>query len=539
MRRQMKVSECVRQVIRRDVGWMILFAAVIAGALAMTLLPPLVLEKIVDALAAGQAVTMALILEYVGFQALSGVLDSLRDGMITVAGQKVTRQIRSQMAEKLCRLKTEYFTEHEAGQIVSRFVSDVDTVEQLFTEGIISMVVDAVRLIGILWVVYALSAGLGIVLSVVLPLLYAWTRHVQKNMLKAERRKREAVAKVSGHVPETIRSIRMIHTFFAEKFMEEKYDRYIEESYQATDRTNYYNSIYSPVVLITNAAVIAFVMIMAAQGNPLFAVSVGTAVALISYINKVFSPIESIGMEIQTIQSAAAGVQRINEFFRQDEREEEKAQHEDPEAPAIAFDDVTFSYGEDEPVFAHRSLQVLDGDRAALAGRTGCGKSTMFKLILGLYRPQKGTVRVQGMDPVLLEEKSRRKLIGYVPQEFRMVEGTVLDQITLKDPEVSREDAQKACALAGLDETIRSFPQGYDTPCRRELFSKGQWQLLGIARAAASDPRILLLDEVTANLDSRTEKMILDAVTKASQGRTVFSIAHRLFADQGRIIRVD
>ena len=241
----------------------------------------------------------------------------------------------------------------------------------------------------------------------------------------------------------------------------------------------------------------------------------------------------------RTIQSALAGIHRINEFFELEEKEplEEKEQKMQENLPFVELKNVTFGY--DEHVVLDRlSFQVLDGDQVTLAGRTGAGKSTIMKLLLGLYKPQKGSVTIHGVPSSEIREKDRRKLFGYVEQSFHMVPGTVRDQITLYDKKISEKQVRAAAALTGLSGAIESLEKGYDTVCTPELFSQGQWQLLSIARAAAAEPHLLLLDEITANLDAETEKEVLDALKRVSENRTVISISHRTSAKMGRILQI-
>ena len=199
---------------------------------------------------------------------------------------------------------------------------------------------------------------------------------------------------------------------------------------------------------------------------------------------------------------------------------------------------MTFGY-DDHTVLSHLSFSVHAGEQVTLAGRTGAGKSTVFKLLMGLYEPQKGRVLIEGVPAADIPESERRRLFGYVEQSFHLVPGSVKDQITLFDESISMQAVRDAAALAGLAETIERMPQGYDTPCTPQLFSQGQWQLLSIARAAAANPRLLLLDEITANLDAETENTVLQALRRVSQDRTVISISHRTGARTGRIISIE
>ena len=543
----MKQKGMVRNVIFDTVKkqkWLSLGIVVaVVGAVVAALIPPLILAKIVDTITAGTGVSVPFIVLYFLMLALTGFLESAREGLLTVFGQKITHALRSRLMEKFVNLTADSINQQEPGTLVSRFVGDVDTVENLFTSGIISMFADACKIVSILVVIWFQNRGLTFVLLVILPFLFGFTRHVQKNMLAAQIANRKAVGRASAHVPETLHNIRTIHCLGKENYMEERYDQYIGESYQAMERTNFYDAVYSPVILILNAIVVAVVMLLSAGGNPevlaFFGMSAGTAVAVINYISQIFGPVESLGMEIQTIQSALAGIHRINEFFELEEKEplEEKEQKMQENLPFVELKNVTFGY--DEHVVLDRlSFQVLDGDQVTLAGRTGAGKSTIMKLLLGLYKPQKGSVTIHGVPSSEIREKDRRKLFGYVEQSFHMVPGTVRDQITLYDKKISEKQVRAAAALTGLSGAIESLEKGYDTVCTPELFSQGQWQLLSIARAAAAEPHLLLLDEITANLDAETEKEVLDALKRVSENRTVISISHRTSAKMGRILQI-
>ena len=542
------VRSVIRQTVTGYAGLSLGIVLAVAGAIVTALLPPWILGSIVDTITAGNVVPVALVILYFAFTVLTGLTESIREGLLTVFGQKITHALRSSMMEKYTNLTAGELTKQEPGTIVSRFVGDVDTVENLFTSGIISMFADACKIISILVVIWLKNRGLAIVLLILLPFLYWFTRTVQKNMLKAQIENRRAVGRASGHVPETLHNIRTIHTLGKERYMEERYDEYIAESYRAVDRTNFYDAIYSPVILILNAIVVAVVMLFSASGNAkvltLFGMSAGTAVAVINYISQIFTPVESLGMEIQTIQSAIAGVHRINEFYALEELPERVRNLETPvvteeETPFVELQNVTFAYEDDSrKILHHLSFKVYPGEQVTLSGRTGAGKSTVFKLLLGLYQPGEGKVLIQGRDAFQIPEHEKRSLYGYVEQTFHRVAGTVKDQITLYDDSFTMEEVRGAARIAGLDATIEQLEKGYDTPCTQEIFSQGQWQLLSIARAAVAKPKLLLLDEITANLDAQTEEEVLQALKRASEGRTVISISHRVNAETGRIINI-
>ena len=546
MKNKDRVSSVIWQTVRRKKALSLGIVCAVAGAIAFSLFPPLILGKIIDSLTAGQSVSIGMAGLYFALLALAGLLESLREGGLTLFGQKITHALRSRLMGKMVRLSADTLSHIEPGALVSRFVGDVDAVENLFTSGIVSMFADACRIISILAVVWFQNRGLALILVLLLPFLFWFTRHVQKNMLAAQLDNRRAVSRAAGHVPESLHNIRTIHTLGKEAYMEQRYDDYIEDSYRAMEKTNFYDAIYSPVILILNAVVVAAVMLLSASGNArvltLFGMSAGTAVAVINYISQIFTPVESLGMEIQTIQSAVAGVRRINEFLSQSEPAPRKPVSLPANLPAgqpqVELRNVAFGY-DDHTVLQSICLQVQAGEQVTLAGRTGAGKSTVFKLLLGLYTPQSGSVLIEGVPAADIADQDRRALFGYVEQRFHQVPGTVRDQITLYDPAISDQAVRTAAKLAGLSDTIESLPQGYDTLCTPELFSQGQWQLLSIARAAAANPRMLLLDEITANLDAETENTVLQALRRVSADRTVISISHRTGAQTGRVIPIE
>ena len=546
------INKSVGRVILNTIKekWLLTAGIVItvAGAIVTALFPPLILAGIIDTVTSGTMPAFYMIIMYFGFLLITGLMESARETFLTVFGQKITHSLRSALMDKYSCLTTSGLTSQEPGTVVSRFVGDADTVENLFTSGIISMFADVCKIISIVAVIWIKNKGLAIVLLVILPFLFIFTRIVQKNMLAAQIENRRAVGRASGHVPETLHNIRTIHTLGKEKYMAERYDEYICESYAAIEKNNFYDAVYSPVIIILNAIVVAVVMLFSASGNQsvltFFGMSAGTAVAVINYISQIFAPVESLGMEIQTIQSALAGVHRINEFFEMDEFlirkdssiTEDTAMEADSDV-LVDFNNVTFAY-DDKNVVENLSFSIKKGEQVTLSGRTGAGKSTIFKLLLGLYEPDNGSVLIAGQEVTAIPDSGKRKIYGYVEQTFHMVPGTVKDQITLYDVSITDEDVIEAAKTAGIHDAIMELENGYDTICKLEDFSQGQWQLLSIARAAAAKPELLMLDEITANLDADTEKNVLDALNRVSRNRTVISISHRANAQMGRIIEI-
>lgn len=537
--RRNPILSALGQTVRQHPVMTLALVASIAAAVLSGIAPPLALEEAVNRLTSGAEVPLWLAIFYFALLAASGLCDALKERLILGFGQKVIHTLRSRMCEKLSRLEAEYYVNHEPGVTASRFVGDVDTVEALFTGGVISMAVDLCKVVSILIVIFARSVGLGILLLLAMPALFALTRVFQKRMLSAQKDNREAVGRANQQIPETVRCLRTVRNLGREDFMESRYDGCIRESYRAVERSNFCDAAYSPIIVTFSALLVGVVMVLSALGGQwtaFFGMSVGSAVAVIAYVGKVFDPLESIGMEIQNIQAAAAGISRIREFLNEKEIAASSPAELKKDCPAVRAEGLHFGYTEEISVLQNFDLTVMPGETVTVVGRTGAGKSTLFRLILGLYRPQSGKIEVFGADASKLTPEQRRNLFGYVEQRFRPVPGSVRDQITLGDPSLTDAQVQRALEITDMLHTVSALEQGLNTPYRAELFSQGQNELLGIARAVVRSPQILLLDEITANLDAATEAQVLSALDRAAENRTVISISHRLTARKGRTI---
>lgn len=526
----------VAKTIRSHKALTIRLVCAIILAVVLGLLPPLVLEQIINKLTIKDPNVVGLAVLYFAYTALGNLAQSWQAIEITRFGEKITHDMRSILCAKLSRLPASYFVKHEAGSATSIFVNDVDTLEDLFTEGIISMFADLCSLIGVLIVVFTRSKGMGIMLLIALPLLFLFTRHVQKQMRTAQLDNRKAVARTSECIPETLHCFTTIHNLDAQPYMRKRYDKTLQDSFLAVSKVNFYDSIYSPVILFISAVLTSLAFLFASMGGKwlaFFGMNAGTAVAMVNYISKVFTPLEAIGMEIQNIQSAGAGLDHIRMFLHEPEEVNKAVSAGFTEDPVIDVQDVHFSYDKEQEILKGFSVTIHKGETVTLEGRTGAGKSTLFKLVLGLYEPDSGFIELFGTKPQDIAPEVRRDLYGYVQQQFSPIQGTLLDQVTLKDSSITEEQADNALKLVGLYDVFSSLPDGVYTDYKQAKLSQGQIQLLNIARAVAKNPKLLLLDEITANLDSTTEDAVMKALRKAAAGRTVFSISHRLYENAG------
>lgn len=513
-----------------------LMTALILLASTTVLIPPWVLGKFIDQLnRPGQAWLWGAAWLAAGI--LAGVAESGQNSVIIILGQKLMHYLRSRMASKLSRLPFSYYTTHSSGEISSHFLNDVDAINVLFTEGIVALSANALQLLAIVLVIGKTNIYLAILVCAILPFLWKFTRVCQQSVRKAQLKQRSAIADVFSCLPETIALLPVIQNLGMESFMENRYGQMIGRSFRAIERTNFFDSVYSPIIKMVTAGTIAMMMVLAAgnvTGN-YFHLTAGQAVSMIAYILALFSPLEALGMEIQSIQTATAALERVTQFL---ELPEEKYMNNSArdrkkvpaDVAACEFRHVSFAYEKGKPIFRDLNFTVRQGDYLMIQGRTGSGKTTLFRLLTGLIQPDSGEILMYGQSLDCMDRQKRRALFGIVEQKFEKVEGTLRDQITLHQGEPSREDDTWIWHIleqVGLESTFRQIPGGLDAEAQGAGLSDGQWQLMGLARALYGDPRILLLDEFTAHVDTKTEWMLYQTLAKMKGQYTCIVISHR------------
>lgn len=531
------IRKSMMQVIKKNIGISILLVFAICGVVVTSLIPPQLLKYIVDnnLLPKNSDKLLLLAVAYLGVLIFIGVFDFVKEAVLTVLGQKITKEIRIEMMKKLEKINSMFFSSNGSGTIVSRFTNDVDAINSLFTSGIIGMIVDCFKVIGIVISIWMFSGKLGLVTLILLPFIYGVTRLFQKRMLKAQIENRILVGKVNNHISESIKNVQMIKAYSKENYMEVNYTNSLLQNYQIVEKVNFYDSVFSPIIQLTRAVVIGFIVVLSSNQLNYLGISLGMIAASIELISNLFAPIENLGMELQNIQQAISGIRRVEDFYMEPEDEfknnELKAEDIIPSGKEVrlSFNSITFQYEEGIEVLKNINLKLKPREKVTFVGRTGVGKSTLFKLIMGLLKPIKGSITINGIDVYHIPNLEKRKIFGYVNQNFHIIKGTVGDQISLQEEGITREQIEKALDFVGLTDYIGSLENGIDTNVASDtLFSQGQKQLLAIARAIVTNPPILLLDEITANLDSITEEKIVTVLQKASKAHTILSISHRL-----------
>ena len=531
------VKSSLIKVIKKNIKIDVLLIFAICGVVIASLIPPQILKYIVDhnlvPKVSDKLLNLAII--YMGVLLFIGVFDFMKNAVLTVLGQKITKEIRLEMMEKLKKINAMFFSSNATGTVVSRFTNDVDAISSMFTSGIIGMMIDCLKVVGIVVSIWTFSPKLGTFTLLLLPIIYAITRIFQKKMLKAQIENRILVGKVNNHISESLKNVQMIKSYSKESYMEKNYTEYLLDNYKTIEKVNFYDSVFSPIIQLTRALVIGFIIILSSKQLNYLGISLGMVAASIDLISNLFTPIENLGMELQNIQQAVSGIHRVNDFYNlpEDQCSRNKLKAEDiipnPSDIRLSFNDVSFQYEKGADILKNISLHLNPREKVTFVGRTGVGKSTLFKLAMGFLKPSNGSITINGIDVYNISNSEKRKMFGYVNQSFHMISGTVADQISLQDKNIKRDQIENALEFVGLTDYVVTLENGIDTEVTSDsLFSQGQKQLLAIARAIVTDPPILLLDEITANLDSITEKKFISVLQKASQTHTILSITHRL-----------
>lgn len=531
------LSNIIKAHVKKHIIMWLLLLVIIISSVAFALLPPQILRIIIDntetIYTSGQQMVLAVAVIYLVSVCLNSLLEFLKQVVLADIGEQITADIRIVMSNKLSRLPARFFTKHETGTITSYFTSDVDAINTIFTDGIISMFVDVLKIIGIMISLFLFSFELGVCILICIPLIYWYTEQFRKAMFQSELKSRKAVGATNNHISETLMNFLMIKVFHKEAYMESCYDTYLKENYDAREHVNFYDSIYSPTIQIITALLISLVVLM--SGNHLLLeLTTGMVAGTIAFISELFAPIESLGMELQSIQKAAGGAKRVETYLQAEEDEERTAEIKDMTSIEIQFHDVSFAYEEEHYLLDEYSLSIHNGDKITIMGRTGAGKSTMMKLLSGVLKPQKGCVTINGIDVFSLMDTCKAHLFGYVEQNYTFIDGTIRDNITLFDDIITDEEIWQVLEKVQLADTIRQLPNGLDTPYKDAVLSQGQKQLLSIAQSCIYDPPVLLLDEISANLDADTERRVMDVLRNVGKDKTIISISHRtneMFSD--------
>jgi ABC-type multidrug transport system fused ATPase/permease subunit len=477
---------------------------------------------------------------------LNWVATYVQTFLINWVGQRALQDLRIEVFQHLQRLSIGFYSRNKAGVLISRLTNDVQALDQLVTEGISTLFSATLTLVGTAVILVLLDANLAMITFLTFPVLLVASVAFRLASAGAYALTRVKIAQVTAYLQETLSGVRVVRAFGQEGRHRTRFAELNDEHREANMKTVYLNAAYFPAVELLSAVATAAILIYG--GNQVLhggGVTIGVLASFVFYLQSFFDPIQSLSQLYTTYQAGMAALDKIFELL--DEPPEIADQPDSIELPRvrgeIRFEDVTFSYGGEAPALDHVSLVVPPGQTLALVGATGAGKSTLAKLVARFYDPDEGRVLIDGHDLRDVTERSLRSQLGIVPQESFLFSGTIRDNIAFGQVDVTDEEVRAAAQAVGAHEFIERLPEGYDTEVgeRGGHLSAGQRQLVAFARAAAADPRILILDEATSNVDVRTESQIEHGLRRLLAGRTAIVIAHRLstIRGAGRIVVLD
>lgn len=459
-------------------------------------------------------------------------------------GQSVIRDIRVQLYEKILQLRLKFFDNTPIGRLVTRSISDVETLADVFTEGMAAIAGDILQLILIIGVMFYTDWRLAAISLSTIPVMLFSTYVFKEKIKTSFNEVRTAVANLNSFVQEHITGMNIVQIFGSEKIEAEKFRSINNEHRQANIRSIWYYSVYYPVADIISAVAVGLVVWYGAQQIINADVTFGTVTAFVMFINLFFRPIRMLADRFNTLQMGIVSTDRILKLLDSDEFTANDG-HLTPATidGKVEFDHVWFAYNNEEYVLRDISFTVNAGETVAFVGATGAGKSSIINLLSRFYDINKGKIEVDGVDVHDYELGYLRRNIGVVLQDVFLFSDTIENNITLGDKRISRETMIEAARLVGVDEFIERLPGGYDYNVmeRGATLSVGQRQLISFVRAMVQDPKIIVLDEATSSVDTETEEMIQNAIDKLMKGRTAIVIAHRLSTIQkaNKIIVVD
>jgi ABC-type multidrug transport system fused ATPase/permease subunit len=530
-------------------GRVLLMLAALWVATGAALVPPYLAGVAIDHGIGDRdtGVLTLVLLAFIGAALINWGATYLQTYLINWVGQRALQDLRIELFGHLQRLSIGFYSRNKTGVLISRITNDVQALDQLVTEGIQTLFSSTLTLIGTAVILVLLDPGLALVTFLTFPVLFAGSIAFRLVSSGAYRLTREKIAAVTAYLQETLSGVRVVRAFGQEQRHRTRFAELNDEHRRVNMKTVYLNAAYFPSVELLSAVATAAILLYG--GNQVLdgdsAVTIGVLASFVFYLQSFFDPIQSLSQLYTTYQAGMAALDKIFELL--DEVPDLGDKPDAIELPRvrgeIVFEDVSFSYDGEAPALCEVDLRVPPGQTVALVGATGAGKSTLAKLVARFYDPDHGRVLVDGHDLRDVTERSLRSQLGIVPQEGFLFSGTIHDNIAFGRRDATDADVRAAAAAVGAHEFIERLPDGYDSEVgeRGGQLSAGQRQLVAFARAAAADPRILILDEATSNVDVRTESQIERGLRRLLAGRTALVIAHRLstIRGAGRIVVLD
>jgi ABC-type multidrug transport system fused ATPase/permease subunit len=514
----------------RRVGFLSLIA--VAGAAGPVIGLLLVQDAIDNGMKKGDVGHLThVVLIYLGVNAAAWILTSTMIRGLARVGQNVVLALREHLFEHLTSLSLRYFSEQRAGWIIARLTSDVDAVSDVLSQGLTTLVSNSLTLVAAVIGLFILDWRLGLVALVILPPTLVLTRWFQKRSHAAFLEVRNTISAMTAQIAESVSGMAVIQAFNRERAFQREFDEANMANLRTNQTAQYLNSLFFPAIEFFGIVAIASVLLVGGRLHDEGTLSVGTLISAVFLLNLVFQPLQELSDLYGQVQSAGAAMEKISTVLDTEAeiRDAPHARRLENIEGRIDLDEIWFAYG-DEPVIRGVELHIPAGACIALVGHTGHGKSTIAKLVGRFYDPDEGAILVDGVDLRALELRSYRRRLGVVLQDPFLFAGTIADNIRFARPDATDDEVVETAAAIGIDRVAARFEDGLGHVVREggAGLSAGERQLISIARALLADPRILILDEATSNIDRPTEVLIEKALDRLLHGRTSIIIAHRL-----------
>ena len=536
------------QLLRPYRGKVALMFVALLLATAASLMPPYLAGRAIDdGIREGDADFLTVILiVFIGAALINWIATYAQTYLVNWVGQRALQDLRERIFAHLQSLSIGFYSRNKTGVLISRLTNDVQALDQLVTDGVVTLFSSTLTLLGTAAILLLLDPELALITFLTFPVLAVGSVAFRLASAGAYRLTREKIAQITAYLQETLSGIRIVRAFGQEPRHLKRFAALNDENRDANMKTVYLNAAYFPSVELLSAVATAGILLYG--GNQVVdgdGVTIGVLASFVFYLQSFFDPIQQLSQLYTTYQAGMAALDKVFELL--DEEPDIGDAPDAEELPRvrgeILFEDVCFSYGGEGLAICNLDLEIPPGQTVALVGATGAGKSTFAKLIARFYDPISGRVLVDGHDLRTVTEKSLRSQLGIVPQEGFLFSGTIRDNIAFGRTGATDDEVADAARAVGAHELIERMPDGYDTEVgeRGGHLSAGERQLIAFARAAIADPRILILDEATSNVDVRTEARIEQGLRRLLAGRTAIVIAHRLstIRQAGRIVVLD
>ena len=475
-----------------------------------------------------------IILILVGLYLISALFSYIQGFITSTISQRVAYDLRTSISQKMDRMPLSYFDKHTSGDILSRVTNDIDTIAQSLNQSMSQVITSTVTVIGIFIMMLTISPVMTLIAVCVLPVSMVLIGLVMKRSQKYFARQQAALGDVNGHIEEMYGGHNVVKAFNGEAASVEQFNEYNDNLYESAWKSQFFSGLMQPITgFVGNVGYVAVCLlggVLAGGGS----ITIGDIQAFIQYVRQFNQPITQLAQTMNMLQSTAAAAERVFEFLGEEELEPETPKVTADEVAkvegSVTFADVNFGYLKDQTIINDLSLHVHAGQTVAIVGPTGAGKTTIVKLLMRFYELNSGSILIDGKDIRDFGRQDLRSLFGMVLQDTWLFNGTIKENLMYGKLDASDEEVKEACKVAYVDHFVQTLENGYETMINEESsnISQGQKQLLTIARAFLKDPKILILDEATSSVDTRTEVLIQKGMEKLMEGRTSFVIAHRL-----------